>query len=155
MWCEWCISHPWWGLSSRLRDHILRKGRALFPEATHLADLLPVSLNMLCSLLKQRFPCCWSPPWGHPVCFHCVRRFCLSYKALTSSTSSSLEPSLRTPVLTGPLVSEFLLQIPSHCTISLLVLHCHVLFPCSFLWVGVSGRRDGEFMCFLFHWPNH
>ena len=77
--CE--VSHPLRGFSSRLRDHILRKGRALFPEATHLVDLLPVSLNMLCSLLKQWFPCFWSPPWGQPAHYQCLSRFCPSFKA--------------------------------------------------------------------------
>lgn len=127
-------------LPSRQRDHILRKGRGWFPEATHLVDLLPVSLNMLCSLLKQRFPCCPSPPWGHPASFYCLCGFRPSCEA---HLKGQLLPGTfpKNLVLVGPLVSAFLPQLQSHCTVSLFVFWCCVLFPLG----GCVGREDGQF----------
>lgn len=144
---EWGGEPSFMRLSSRQRDHSLSKGRAWFPEATHLVDL-PISLNMLCSLLKQRFPCYPSPPLGHPAGF-CLFGFTPLVR-LTSRASSSLELSPRILVLLGPLVSAFLPQLQSHCTVSLLFAAV-VLFPLGCM----LGREDGQFLHVIFHWLNH
>ena len=144
------VSHPLRGL----REHILRKGRALFLEATHLVDLFPVSLNMLCSLLKQWFPCCWSPPWGHPASFQWLSRFCPSWRAhLKGQLLPATFPKNASPHC------PFGFRIPSIIAISL---QFHFLFfaaVCCFLivssWWVSWGCRYWQFIHVLFHWLNH
>ena len=128
--------------SLRLRDHILRKGRARFPEATHLVDLLPVSLNMLCSLLKQRLPCCWSPPWGHPAHLHCFCRF------------PSCKAHLKGQFIPGTFAKNPCLHWPfGFCILSTVagLAHSFTLFfaaVCCFLWVAVG--KMGRLWVFIF-----
>lgn len=110
-------------------DHILRKGRAWFAEATHLVDLLPVSLNMLCSLLKQRFPCCPSPPWGHPASFYCLCGF-----------SPSCEAHLKGQLLPGTFPKNPSPHWPlGFCIPSIIAISLHSLTLCSLLLCGVSS----------------
>lgn len=69
------VSRPLWGLSSRQRDHVLGRGRASFPEATHLLTSFRL-LEHAVLITEKVFPLCCSTPWRHPSNFHCLSRFC-------------------------------------------------------------------------------
>lgn len=77
--------------------------------------------------------------------------------SMAAAGSASFEAHLKGQILPGtlpknlvlidPLASAFLPQLQSHCTHSLFILCCCVLFPLG----GCVGREDGQF----FPWLNH
>jgi hypothetical protein len=143
----------WWGSRRPLQGLFIKAGRPCSGKRQgslsrgHTSGWpLPGSLNMPCSLLKQWFLCCCSPPWRCPASFHCLSRFCPSCKA---HLKGQLLPcaSLRAP--------SYWSSIPS--TTAVMQQFCTLFFValCSFLWVDVLGRGDEGFMCVLCYWLSH